>query len=187
MRVPDPASLLERGLAVFAMPPGARQPAGPGWQRRCITDAAQLRELWRPGDNIGVGCRASGVVGVDLDVGHADGADGIASFAAACAAHGGWPRTFTVRTPSGGLHLYWRAPGGCTIGSTSGGRTALGPGVDTRGPGRRSGGFLIGPGSSVVGGRRYVVDVDAPIAPLPGWLAGLLGERAAAMPTAVRR
>jgi hypothetical protein len=64
-----------------------------------------------------------------------------------------------VRTPSGGLHLYLRVPGDCTIGSVSGGRTALGPGIDVRGPGWRSGGYLIGPGSSV-DGTPYVITRD---------------------------
>ncbi|MFD3998914.1 bifunctional DNA primase/polymerase [Streptomyces sp. NPDC058583] len=58
------------------------------------------------------------------------------------------PETFAVAVPSGGRHLYYRAPMGCT----SGGRTALGPGIDVRGPGQRSGGYLVGPGS-VIGGR----------------------------------
>lgn len=62
--------------------------------------------------NVGVGCRASDVVGLDLDR-HRDGHDGVASFAAVFAAHGdaSWPDTLTVRTPSGGLHVYFRAGG----------------------------------------------------------------------------
>jgi hypothetical protein len=47
------------------------------------------------------------------------------------------------------------------------------PGVDIRGPGRRLGGYLAGPGS-VVAGRRYEVAADVPIAGLPGWLGDLL-------------
>jgi hypothetical protein len=80
-----------------------------------------------------------------------------------------WPETLTVATPSGGRHLYFAAPDGCTTGSVSGGRTALGFGIDVRGPGLRSGGYLVGPGS-VVGGVQYVVERDAPVAALPGWI-----------------
>jgi hypothetical protein len=79
-----------------------------------------------------------------------------------------------VATPSDGLHLYFRVPAGRIITSTSGGRSGLGPGIDTRGPGRGGrGGYLIGLGS-VVDGRPYIVDRDIPIAELPGWLADLL-------------
>lgn len=88
-----------------------------------------------------------------------------------------WPDTFTVRTPTnGGLHLYFRAPAGCTIGSVSGGRTALGTGIDTRGPGRGGwGGYVIGPGS-VVGGKQYMIERDGSIAELPNWIAERLTE-----------
>jgi hypothetical protein len=177
---PDPLAVVERGLAVFALPPGGRRPTGPGWQARCSRDPDLVRRQWRPGDNIGVGCRSSNLVGLDLDrhgvedLDAGDVVDGVATFAAVCAAHGQpWPATLTVRTPSGGLHLYFRAADWCTIASSSGGRAGLGAGVDVRGPGRRSGGYLIGPGS-IVGGSRYVIVRDVAIAPLPAWLAALL-------------
>jgi hypothetical protein len=66
-------------------------------------------------------------------------------------------------------------PGRRTIGSTSGGCTPLGPGIDTRGPGRHTGGHLVGPGS-VVDGVRYEIDNDTAIVELPGWLADLLDK-----------
>jgi hypothetical protein len=168
--VPDPAAVTGRGLAVFGLPPGGRR-AAPGWQGRCISDPAGLARLWRPGDNIGVGCRASGVAGLDLDR-HDGGPDGIATFAALCADRGqDWPATLTVRTPHG-LHLYFRVPPGQIIPSVTG----IWPGVDTRGPGRRSGGYLIGPGS-IVGGQPYLIEHDTAIAALPAWLGSLLALR----------
>ncbi|WP_030888190.1 bifunctional DNA primase/polymerase [Streptomyces sp. NRRL S-1868] len=53
--------------------------------------------------------------------------------------------------------------------SSSGGRAGLGPGIDVRGPGRRTGGYLIGPGS-VVHGARYTLTCDLPPAELPTWV-----------------
>jgi hypothetical protein len=118
--------------------------------------------------NVGVGCRASGVVALDLDR-HPGGPDGTAAFAAACEANSTtWPVTFTVRTPHGGLHLYFRAPAAPV---TSG--PGPWPGTDVRGPGYRTGGYLVGPGSAA-GGARYVIERDAPVADLPAWLASLL-------------
>jgi hypothetical protein len=73
------------------------------------------------------------------------------------------------RHHTGGAHLYFRVPPGCSIASVSGGRT-LGPGIDVRGPGQGGGGYLIGPGS-VVDGIRYVIERDLPVAPLPSWIA----------------
>jgi hypothetical protein len=174
-RTPDPLAVIERGLAVFPLPPGGRQPNLRGWQDRCISDPAVARRLWVPGDNIGVGCRASNLVGVDLDRGETN--DGVTAFADLCATHGQrWPDTLTVRTPHGGLHLYFRAPAGSTIRSTSGGRAGLGPGVDTRGPGRHRGGYLVGPGS-IVDGTSYLIARDNVIQQLPDWLADLLDDR----------
>lgn len=159
------------GLAVFALPPGGRRPE-PGWRQRCTRDPDRVQRWLAAGCNVGVGCRASGVVGLDLDR-HEDGPDGVATFAALCAAWGQpWPDTLTVTTPHG-LHVYLRVPDGCTVLSTSRGRSGLGAGIDTRGPGRRSGGYLVGPGS-VVGGQRYTITRACPIATLPPWLAHLL-------------
>jgi len=66
-----------------------------------------------------------------------------------------------------------RCPPGSTIASSSGGRAGTRPGIDVRGPGRRSGGYLIGPGS-IVNDIPYVITRDTAIAQLPGWLTELL-------------
>jgi hypothetical protein len=163
------ADLTARGLAVFPLPPGGRLPSGP-WRTQVLTDPGRVRELWRDGDNIGIGCRASRVIGLDLDI-EGDGQAVLAALASRLCQP--WPETLTVATPSGGRHLYFAAPDGCTIGSFSGHRSPLGPGIDVRGPGLRTGGYLVGPGS-VVGGRPYTIARDVPMFPLPAWLARLL-------------
>jgi hypothetical protein len=161
---------VDLGLAVFALPPGGRRPE-PGWHHRCTTDPAPVQKMLAAGHNIGVGCRASDVVGIDLDQ-HPD-VDGAAAFAVLCAAHrAGWPDTLTVATPHGGQHLYFRA-GRRPIASTSGRRSPLGVGVDVRGPGRRFGGYLVAPGS-VIDGLPYTVGRDTAIQDLPAWLAAVL-------------
>lgn len=164
--VPGARAAIRRGLAVFPLPSGGRVPA-PGWQRLATRDETALPELLADGRNAGVSCRASGVVALDLDV-HGDGQAVLADLAARLGQP--WPDTLTVRTPSGGRHLYFRGPDGCTIGSASGPRSPLGPGIDVRGPGRRSGGYLIGPGSTVRG-VQYVIERDLPVAALPDWIA----------------
>ncbi|GAA1982972.1 hypothetical protein GCM10009754_70010 [Amycolatopsis minnesotensis] len=77
-----------------------------------------------------------------------------------------------MRTRSG-LHLYLRAPAGRVIDSASGRRSPLGPGIDIRGPGRTSGGYLVGP-DSIVDGHRYEITHDTAIAELPPWLSDRL-------------
>jgi hypothetical protein len=104
-----------------------------------------------------------------------------------------WPDTYTVTTPSGGLHLYYRQPEdgpviGCATGA--GGNPErptpphIGPLVDVRG----LGGYVIAAGSySTAQGRPYerVSAPDVLPQPLPGWLLELL--RPAAPPAAPPR
>ncbi|WP_431776988.1 bifunctional DNA primase/polymerase [Streptomyces cucumeris] len=101
------------------------------------------------------------------------------------AAGADWPETYTVMTPSGGMHLYFAQPeDGPLIGCATGdGDTAphLGPLVDVRGVG----GYVIAAGSySSAQGRMYE-RVSAPELlpqPLPGWLLDLLRRPAPAAP-----
>jgi hypothetical protein len=58
-----------------------------------------------------------------------------------------------------GVHLYFTVPARLVVPSVA----AIWPGVDTRGPGLRPGGYLTRPGS-VVGPRRYEIARDDPIA-----------------------
>lgn len=160
-----PAAALARGLAVFPIPAGQRK-APPGWQRHASADPDRP---WPVGSNIGIGCRASGVVVLDLDRKH--GVDGVATLEQLRIEHDGQrPRTFTVATAHDGRHLYFTAPPRHVVINTIG---RLGPGIDVRAPGRTSGGYVVGPGS-VVDGRPYDIDADLPIAALPDWLLPLL-------------
>lgn len=170
--------LAQRGLAVFPIEPGSRLPQI-GWQKTATTDPALIdaRFAWfarftnQARDvNIGVACRPSNTVVLDLDR-HADGPDGIAGWEALCAEQeGSLLATFTTVTPNDGLHVYFQAPASRSITSSSGPRPGLPPGIDVRAPGRRSGGYVMGAGSQVAAGR-YRVGRDAPLLPLPSWLS----------------
>ncbi|MFJ2745229.1 bifunctional DNA primase/polymerase [Streptomyces sp. NPDC087440] len=154
--------LASLGWAVFPLPPGGRVPER-GWQRAVTLapDPAQFPA----GSNLGIGCRASRVVVLDLDM-----PDGVASLELLCTQYRQeLPPTFTVSTPSGGEHRYFRVGEECTIGS---GSSVLRPGIDVRGPGLTQGGYVVGPGS-VVDGKPYTA-AAAPVAPLPRWLDFLL-------------
>jgi hypothetical protein len=175
--------LLDRGLALFPIPAGAKA-APAGWHQLVTTDPATVR-AWPTDGNVGVACRASGIVGLDLD--RKDDVDGVDTLRALCAAaRRPWPATLTVTTPHGGLHLYFRAPTNPddpdpdVVVPSSIGRW---PGIDVRAPGRRLGGYLVGPGSTV-DGHPYAVTRDLPIAPLPGWITTHLtsGRRRTAAP-----
>lgn len=169
--------------------PGFGQDA-PAETLRQFSDPEQVRSWWsgryaraHVGLLTGRG-PGRGLVVVDLDMaktpdalpagrwaGCHGGSDVLERLAAQAGAE--WPETYTVMTPSGGLHLYYLQPeDGPLIGCATGdGPTAphLGPLIDVRG----IGGYVIAAGSySASQGRPYerVSDPAMLPQPLPGWL-----------------
>lgn len=171
-------ALAERGFYVFPCRPGDKRPAVDRWEQRAVADPGTVARFWpSPRHNIGVACGPSGLVVLDLDTaahgtdlpeewrlpGVNEGADVLAVL---LEQHGeGLPATFTVRTPTGGTHLYYRAVPGREIRNSA---SKIGPMIDVR----AAGGYVVGPGSVTGAGRYELLDESDPI-PLPGWLADL--------------
>ncbi|MER5223080.1 bifunctional DNA primase/polymerase [Streptomyces flaveus] len=141
------------------------------WEQRATTDPERIRAAWTAGAfNVGIATGPSGLVVVDLDVpkekngeGSSDAPDGATSFAALCERAGqSWPTTYTVRTPSGGMHLYFQAAPGVHLPCTA---KSVAPNVDTR----AWGGNIVAAGSITPAGAYEVAD-DGPAVVLPGWL-----------------
>ncbi|MFP8961091.1 bifunctional DNA primase/polymerase [Streptomyces nanhaiensis] len=177
-----------RGWHVFPLRPGSKVPAGHAEARcprtgrcthghrkpeqRATTDPDRIRQAWehRP-YGIGVATGPSGLVVIDLDrpkPEEPEGTpDGVTTFQALCERAGhAVPHTLTVRTASGGRHLYFTSPAGARLPSTKGRLAAK---IDTR----AWGGYVVAPGSAV-DGRPYAVTEDRPVAPLPTWLLAAL-------------
>ncbi|MFD0311299.1 bifunctional DNA primase/polymerase [Streptomyces sp. NPDC127119] len=184
-------STAERGWSVFPLRPGAKRPAlhseqsctrtGPcanghaKWEQRATTDPDRIRAAWsRAPFNVGIATGPSGLVVIDLDKpknqnnnGSADAPDGATTFEALCERTGQpVPRTRTIRTASGGFHLYFTAPAAVRLHNTAG---TLAPLVDTR----AWGGYVVAAGSTI-DGRTYEVAGPALINPLPPALLALL-------------
>ncbi|WP_254399433.1 bifunctional DNA primase/polymerase [Streptomyces sp. AC602_WCS936] len=171
-------------------------------------DHARIEQWWGAGPRLGVGiaCGPAGLVVLDIDAherhlpqrdrllpgvridesvdltGLANGFHTIGVLAAlrGCASPADDTTTLRVRTPSGGLHVWYRAHRGhrwqCSTGS--GGR-ALAWQVDVR----AHGGYIVAPGTVTEAGRYVPVgDVREP-ALLPAWLAREL-ERTGHLPPA---
>jgi hypothetical protein len=195
----------ERGWAVLPLRPGDKRPALHGedvcpgigdcagghrkWEERATIDPDRIRRAW--GDlpfNVGIATGPSGLVVVDLDMpkrkSSTDTPNGVTTFTALCERAGhAVPTTRTVRTASGGVHLYFTAPSGIRLGNTAG---WLGKRIDTR----AWGGYVVAPGSLTLTGAYAVVN-DMPPAPLPDWLYDRLTVRQAsraltAAPSSVR-
>jgi hypothetical protein len=174
-----------RGWRVFPLRAGDKRPAVRDWEARATTDPDRITRAWTAGAfNIGIAAGPSGLVVLDLDQpkpgtaapaawqqpGIRNGGDVLA---AVCEADDQPPPidTYTVRTCSGGMHLYYAAPIGSTLRNTAG---RLGWLIDTR----AAGGYVVAAGS-LVNARRYDVLVDLAPAQLPEWIARRLADSAA--------
>lgn len=163
-------ALAERGMAVFPLRPGTKRPAvRRDWEGCATTSVEQIERWWyRSPYNIGVATGPSKLVVVDLDApsrrasAERHGRQVLADLAAEVGVE--IPReTFTVVTPGGGQHLYFRAPEERAFTNTAG---RLGLHIDTR----AVGGYVVGPGSRIAD-RTYRATVVAAPAPLPSWLS----------------
>lgn len=155
-------------------PGGAKRPCLKGWQKRATTDPEVIEQWWGlPGDIESVGDAEVGILTGEcsclwvLDV-DTHGADGFRTLADLESLYEPLPATFTVRTPSGGEHRYFRYPkDGRDIWTKAG---TIGPGLDTRG----WHGFVAAPYSGI---RPYTVLADVPVATAPRWLEDLAEKK----------
>jgi hypothetical protein len=180
----------ELGWHVFPVIPGGKRPAIKNWENHATTDPDAICRFWNthPTYSVGIATGPSNLVVVDLDVakpgqvapdgfnmlGVSEGADVLAVLAQR--AHATIPATYTVRTPSGGTHLYYRAPSGVQLRNTAG---TLGWLIDTR----AHGGYVVASGSVLPTGAYELVDDSEP-AFLPTWMVQALTPKLAAATTA---
>jgi hypothetical protein len=165
------------------------------------SDTDRIARWWStyPGVNVGVSCGPSGLVVVDVDTGKGarpervlvdqgddeptpdDVTDGAGVLRWLSRRHGkpGDLATAYVRTPTGGVHLYFAAPAGLDVTSGAGISGGLGWQVDVR----AQGGYVVGAWSTRPEGT-YLPSRGLLVAALPGWLLDrlVLARRVPAMP-----
>ena len=132
----------------------------------------QARQRWPSGKlNWGCSVALSGLIVIDVDT--KPGKNGAATMARFI-----WPRTLTVRTPSGGLHYYYRQTNAVRFRTSTCPLFGEEPDVDAPGYVLLPGSTLDGSGKNDTAGDYAVID-DAPIALAPDFLAEWLerGER----------
>jgi hypothetical protein len=163
-----------RGVHVFPLQPNDKIPFGGGHGcNDATTDPDTIERWWTaaPTGNVAIATGPSGFVVIDIDV--KNGADGWDALDDCMKQLGQLPGpTRMVSTPSGGAHIYFRAPEGVTI-TNSAGRLKSGietPGLDVR----ADGGYVVAP-PSVIDGKVYHWDITAPAKMLPtAWAQAML-------------
>ncbi|MET9819693.1 bifunctional DNA primase/polymerase [Streptomyces sp. NPDC006355] len=170
-------------------------------------DLARIDQWWgaHPGLGVGVACGPAGLIIIDIDAyshplpprdqllpgipipehvdltGLANGFHtlGVLAALSGAASPADDDTTLRVRTPSGGLHVWYRAYRGhrwqCSTGS--GGGRSLAWQVDVR----AHGGYIVAPGTVTAAGRYLPVGSVREPAALPAWLADEL-ERTSHLP-----
>jgi hypothetical protein len=152
------------GISVFPCRQDKRPYTEHGF-KDATRDEQRIEELWRkhPGALIGTPTGPlNGYWVLDVDK-HDQEADGSVTLAELERQHGALPPTRTARTPSGGMHKYFKWDAAHPIGAQ---REVFGPGLDVRG----NGGYVISP-PSVLNGTAYTWDpACTEITEAPSWL-----------------
>jgi len=147
-----------------------KKPCITDWPEKASSDPAQL-EKWKkqfPKANWAVLCGGSGLCVLDVDV--KNGQPGRESLKKLQEAIGKLPTTMTVRTPSAGGHVYFRAPEDLQNGKPATIELAEYPGIEFK----RGTCLVTLPGSIYNSGASYELVEDEPVAELPGDLMKLL-------------
>jgi len=164
-------SAIKKNWHIFPLSKNAKIPAkgSAGFHDALVRDEAV--EMWPDihAGNIGLFPGASGLLVIDVDVKtHKDGKPGVGieTMKALQSKYGKLPETLTIKTPSGGWHLYFQKPDVGHVGNDS-----IGKDIDIR----CDGGYVLTPGCHVIDQRYegfYEVTKDKPIAALPeAWAA----------------
>jgi hypothetical protein len=144
-----------------------KHPTTPHGFNDASSDPERIADMFArwPGDNVGhKSGRASGTVIIDVDP--RDG--GMETLGRLQAEHGFLPPTRLHATGGGGFHYVLGYPEGVKELPS---RT-IGPGVEVK----ADGAGVVLPPSIHASGERYEVLIDAPLAPLPSWVAELVRE-----------
>lgn len=186
-----------RGFHIFPVAAGLKVPhrfAGK-WGETATNDISQIIRFWTQADpnaNVGIACKPSQLLVIDLDRakedfklrgtdwaylhdGYGPRVDGVEVFDEMVfkLGAGQHPVTYSVLTGSGGHHLYYRWPSHWPAISQASPVKGI---VDVRGNGGQYGGYVLAEGSRTESGVYVCEDPAEPGLP-PEWIRHLVAER----------
>lgn len=157
--------LAAQKVRLFRCDPNSKLPSVKSFSSIATANPSELTTFFKDLPfNSGIACGKVSenlyLVGVDID--KKDGKNGYTVLEDLEAIGLEFPETWSQKTPTGGQHFLFWSP------------VAIRQGVDIMGSGvdfRSEGGYLVGPGSSINGGKYEIVN-DKPIAQFPKWAIG---------------
>lgn len=191
----------QRGFHIFPVAAGQKVPhrAAGSWGETATNNLASILSFWQnvdPNANVGIACKPSQLLVVDLDqakedwnlqktewaylhevygprVSGEDLFDEMAFKGADSRKHTEYQETYRIRTGSGGLHLYYHWPAHWPKISQASPVKGV---VDVRGNGGQYGGYVLGPGSVTDSGD-YKVECGLSMTLPPDWVRKLVAEK----------
>jgi len=177
--------LTEAGLHIFQACAETKRPL---YTLRSASKSARVANVrWSvrpdalPAINVGV----CGLMVIDLDVGHAEGVNGLDAFGDLVSRYGFPDNVPAVSTPRGGRHLYLRQPAEPYLSNATDG---LPPGIDIRADPRNA--YVIAPGAVMADGQFYEAIEGTPdlceafaagtIPECPAWIVDIIDAAVAA-------
>jgi Bifunctional DNA primase/polymerase, N-terminal len=175
------------GLYIFGGHPVTKKPLVKWREQSSNAQHAVAFFEGYPAALVCIDCGKSGLFVADYDMGHADGADGLATLDSLFDQYGLPEQPPMVWTPRGGLHQYWMNSTADPLGN----RAGILPGMDTRGVG----GFVIACDSVMATGQFYEAVPNTPniyeasaagaIPTVPGWLYELARRGSQGVPSSL--
>jgi len=155
---------LAKGLRPFPILPNSKKPATGNGFHDAATDQADIERLFKAHrGNIGINPDETIFV-LDVDTKHGDGYAALDELQERL---GKLPKTLRAKTPSGGMHLYFRKPADAIVPNAA---NVLAQNIDFR----TSKGYVVAAPSIIEGNAYEFADADAPIADAPqSWLDAL--------------
>lgn len=174
-------ALAELGYLVFPLQTNGKIPmAGSSGCNDGTIDPAKIKAWAAQYPNANVGIHCTGLVVIDLD--EKDGKTGIADLDEVALELGSLPESPVVVTPTGGRHLYFKAPPVTVKNAQSVKWKGRKTGIDIR----TDGGYAVAPGSVIDGKSYKTVNFLPPVDELPElpqtWIDGFLTHKPSSIP-----
>lgn len=149
--------LAKQGFKLFPIIPNSKKPAVNEFYSKATTDETILKR-WFDGKDYNIGISTDTLIVVDIDV--KPEKNGFESVKKLADEGKKLPATFQQKSPTGSVHLIYRAPF-----PVKNSVSKIGLGIDIRG----FHGFVVGAGSTI-NGKEYEIRSDKPVANAPEWL-----------------
>lgn len=163
-------SYAKHGLQVFPLTPNSKVPLkGTKGSKEATSNLDKIKKWWSDTPDCNIGVATRGFIVLDVDINHTDESNGYHSLEVLENSFDKLPETMTVKTASGGMHLYFKVPDDLKLPQ----KIAFLNGVDIK---ANPNNYILLPPSQV-NGSPYTLEKKKPMADVPKWLVDFILKR----------